>query len=248
MNMPRRKRILGMTFPQWLVLGVLALFLCCVVVGGFWWLNSMVTAAYAVPNMPVSNATPLPTATLASTATPLPTPSPTPITYQSLVPAGWKQFTSTAAPGMEIWFPTSYAPLTAKEKKTSIYDIESVTSLLTLKDVTPSSYLIYTTFEIVTRPVFGGTLNEMIDAEFGTLMRTGRLLERDPFVFQTESYSAQRLIFDINISGVDAGLVIYAVQVGGDLYYLGFGTPFNELYTRLSAFDQSAQTFRIVKP
>jgi hypothetical protein len=248
MSRQRAKRILGMTIPQWTVLGVLVLFICCTVVGGFWWLNSIVTAAYAVPDMPMADVTPVPTFTLLPTETLLPTASPTPITYESLVPAGWRRFKPDAAPGMEIWLAPSYIPQTEKEKQaaTPILDIEAAHPIMALRDTTPSPYMIFTTFEASSRPIFSSNLDEMIDSEFAALMRSGRLLERDDFVFATRNYPARRLIIDITVNGVNAGLAIYAVQVGGDLYYLGFATAFNELYTRLPDFDATIQTFRIV--
>ncbi|HSQ39511.1 MAG TPA: hypothetical protein VLM78_05075 [Anaerolineales bacterium] len=248
MSRPRAKRILGMTVPQWTVLGVLVLFICCVVVGGFWWLNSMVAAAYAVPDSPALDVTPLPTFTPLPTATLSPVPSPTPILYESLIPAGWNLFKPATAPGMEIWLPPSYISQTEKEKETSspVYDVEAARSIMALKDTTPSPYLIFTTLDVSVRPTFANSLDEMIDSDFGALMRTGRLLERDSFVFETESYPARRLIFDINVNGTNAGVAVYVLQVGKNLYYLGFVTAFNELYTRLPAFDQAIQTFRIV--
>lgn len=251
MSRPRAKRYLGMTIPQLGVLGVLGLCICSIFAGGFWWLNSMVAAAYESP-LPGPDVTPLPTSTPPSTETPFPTPSPTPITYESLIPADWKQFTSVIVPGMEIWLPPSFAPLTEKDKaqSLSIYDVEAARTALELKDSTPSAYMVFTSFEISIRPIFAASLDEMIDQEFGTLMRTGSLLERDPFVFETETHPAHRLIFDVDVSvsGADAGVVIYVVQVGADLWYLSFATPFNELYARLPVFDQVAQTFRIVTP
>lgn len=251
MSRARKKRYLGMTVPQWLVLGVLGLLICCTVVGGFWWLNSMVTSAYTVPNLPVVDVTPLPTSTPLPTETIVPTPSATPISYESLIPAGWKLFPSDAAPGMETWLPSSYVPQTEQDKKTAIpilpgTEDEALRTVLLLKDTTPSPYLILTTLEVVTRPVLGGTLDQMIDDQFGVLMRTSHLLERDIFDFQTNANPARRLIFDVNTNGVEVGLAIYVVQVGNNLYYLGFATPFNELYTRLPGFDQIAQTFRFV--
>ncbi len=248
MSRPRAKRILGMTIPQWTVLGGLFLLICCIVVGGFWWLNSMVSAAYEAPNLPISNITPPPTFTPLPTETLVPTPSPTIISYESLIPADWKRFKPEAAPGMEIWLPSSYVQQTEKERQAStpIYDIEAARSIMALKDTTKSPYLVFTTFEASTRPTFSNNLDEMIDTEFGALMRSGRLLERHDFIFVTEAYPARRLIIDITVNGVNAGMAIYVVQVRGDLYYLGFVTAFNELYTRLPAFDQTMQTFRVV--
>jgi hypothetical protein len=213
----------------------------------------MVAAAYTVPNLPGLNATPLPTPTLQPTETPLPAPSPTPITYESLIPAGWKQFASVAAPGMEIWLPPSYVPQTEKDRKNAIQvpgvdDGEQIVSVLLLKDTAPSPYLLLTTFEIITRPVLDTNLDLIVEDQFSVLMRAGQLLENAPFAFETETYPARRLVWNINVSGVDGGLAIYVVQVDGNLYFLGFATPFNELYTRLPVFDQIAQTFRVLTP
>lgn len=247
MSRTRAKRILGMTIPQWTVLGGMFLLICCILVGGFWWLNSMVVAAYQSPVLPIIDITPLPTLTPLPTETLVPTPSPTPITYRSLIPDGWKRFKSDAAPGLEIWLPESFQPQTEKQKQAStpVYDIENTQGIMALWDPTPSPYMIFTSFEASMRPAFGSDLDEMIDTEFGALMRMGRLLERDEFVFTLEEYPARRLIFDITVNGVNAGLAIYVVRVGRDLYYMGFATAFNELYLHLPTFDQVIQTFRI---
>lgn len=254
MSRTRAKRYLGMTVPQWLVLGVLGLLICGTLAGGYWWLNSMVVSANAVPDLPVVEVTPLPTSTLQPTETPVPTPSATPILYDSLIPAGWKLFLSEAAPGMEIWLPSSYVPQTAEDRKKAIPILDTqdagnndgVVSALTLKDTTPSKYLLVTTFEMVKVPVFGNSLDEMVDDQFGVLIRSSKLLERDEFVFKVTKNPARRLVFNFTVGGMDSGLVVYVVQVGTDLYYLGFVTPFNELYERMPVFDQSAQTFRVV--
>lgn len=248
MSKTRAKRILGMTVSQWTVLGGMFLLICCIIVGGFWWLNSMVAAAYQSPALPIFDITPLPTFTPLPIETLAPTPSPTPITYESLIPADWKRFRSDAAPGLQIWLPPAFLPQTDKQKQAStpVYDIEAAQGIMALWDPTPSPYMIFTSFEASVRPTFASNLDEMVDTEFGALMRTGRLLERDEFVFTLEEYPARRLIFDITVNGVNAGLAIYVVQVGKDLYYMGFATAFNELYTRLPNFDQVIQTFRIV--
>jgi hypothetical protein len=251
MSRQRAKRILGMTIRQWAVLGVLFLLMICILVGGFWWLNSMVTAAYTSPALPTAanlNVTPSSTPTPVSTATLTSTPTATPILYESLIPSSWKQFKPSAAPGMEIWLPPTYVEQTEKELKatTVVYDAAGARPIMALMDTAPSPYLIITTFEASSRAAFAGDLDKMIDSQFGELLGAGRSQERDDFVFLIGDYVARRLIVDVNLNGVDAGVAIYAVQVGGDVYFLGFATAFNELYTRLPDFDQAIQTFRIV--
>jgi hypothetical protein len=255
MNRPRAQRILGMTIPQLLILGCLILSIICTFVGGYWALNTIAASAYAIPNLPGLNATPLPSVTPLPTDTPLPTPSPTPITYESLIPAGWKQFKSASAPGMEIWLPPSYEVLSEslmqanKMNYVPVSDTESqegLTSKLNLVDMTRSPYMLYTTFGMSTQPLPAADLDKTIDQEFSNMMLTARLMERDNF--QIGNYPARKLVFDITGNGVTAGLVVFLIQDNGTVWYLGFTTPYNELYTRIPDFDRIAKTFRIVTP
>ncbi|GER79414.1 MAG: hypothetical protein M5U11_16225 [Anaerolineales bacterium] len=251
MSRARAKRIFGMTVRQWAVLGVLFLSIVCVLAGGLWWLNSIVASTYAGLNAQIAAVTPLPTATLTPTAAPTATASPTPIAYESLIPAGWLQAESDAAPGMEVWLPNSFVVPLESERDASYKIVdpadESAQSVVFLRDTAPSAYFIFTTFQLYTRPVFASGLDKMIDAQFADLMKNGILLERRTFAFQTEDYPARRLTFEVSFNGSEAGLAIYAIQVGTDVFYLGFTTPFNELYTRLPDFDRIVQTFRVVK-
>lgn len=252
MSRTRAKRYLGMTVPQLGVLAVLGLCICSVLVGGYGWLNSMVAAAYVVPE---SNFTPVPSVTPLPSETPLPTPSPTPITYESLIPAGWKQFKSDAAPGMEIWFPPSYETLT--ENLMQQYNMhyvpysdsqnqQGLKSILNLIDLTPSPYSLFTTFGMSTQPLPAADLDKAIDQEFADLMLRASLIERGKF--EIGNYPARKVVFDITRNGVNAGMVAYLIQENVTVWYLGFTTPYNELYTRMPDFDRIAQTFRIVTP
>lgn len=253
MSRPRAKRILGMTVPQWTVLGVLVLFICCVVVGGFWWLNSMVAAAYAVPDLPLLDVTPLPTLTPLPTATFSPVPSPTPIPYESLIPAGWKQFKPENAPGMEIWFPPTFEALTESLMQANdmnripFSEVESqddIESILRLVDMAQGSYTLYTTCAMSTQPLPAANLDKTIDLKFAEMMLTTTLIERGNF--KIGNYPARKVVFDITRNGVNAGMVAYLIQDKGTVWYLAFTTPYNELYTRMPDFDRIAQTFRIV--
>ena len=246
MRRPHAKRYLGMTAPQLFVLGIILLVLCCIFVGGYSYLNSIVAAAYQLPNLPGVNETPSLTPIPSATPRPTITPSPTATTYASLIPSGWQQFLSTTTPLMEIWLPPNYIVATDMIDTIPVYVIEDGQSALALKDITASPYMLYTSFEVVSRPVFGANLDAMLDAQFGTLMQQGRLLERDEF--KIGIYSARKMVVDINLGGTEAGLVFYSVQVGKNIWYISFATPFNELSSRISTFDQTARTFRIVEP
>lgn len=249
MSKTRAKRIFGMTVRQWAVLAILFLSVVCILAGGLWWLNSMVAAAYAVPNLSNEAVTPHPTATLEPTAAPTATASPTRVAYESLIAPGWLPYTGSDMTGMEVWLPNSFVVPLESEREASYRiigpDDTSAKSILILRDTAPSAYLVSTTFEVFTRPVFASSLDGMIEAQFTEQFNTGTLIERKAFVFQTEDYPAQRVTFAVKFNGSEMGLAIYVVRVGDSLFYLGFATPFNDLYTRLPDFDRIAQTFHV---
>jgi len=155
---------------------------------------------------------------------------------------------------MEIWFPPSYEVLTESLMNANDMNYvprpyaesqEGLTSILNLVDMTKSPYTLYTTFGMSTQPMPAADLDKAIDQEFGNMMLTAILVERSNF--EIGNYPARKVVFDITGNGVNAGLVAYLIQENGTVWYLGFTTPYNELYTRMPGFDQIAQTFR-VKP
>lgn len=245
---PRAKRFLGMTANQLIVLGGLTVFICCVLAGGLGLLNMLVGTVYAPAVSAYDLPTPLPSATAGPTLPPTQTPTPTEAPYESLIPQGWKQFTLPEAPGLEFWLPGSYTILTGKEKDknspASLYgpNLDDMKVLMVLVDSKESTLLLYTN-AFVTMVPMRGTFDETVDSVFGAMNRNGRMVEqRDVDVF---GYPAQKLIFDINSNGINAGIVIYAFQRGGEFWQYGFITPYNELFVRMEEFDTSAQTFRL---
>ena len=239
-----------MSVNQLIVLGVLIVLICCVLAGGLGLLNYMVTTVYApVAPADVTLPTPLPSATPGPTLPPTQTPTPTEIPYELLIPQGWKQFTSPDAPGMEFWLPGGYKSLTGKEKDknspVSMYgpNADDMKAVLVMVDSKESALLLYTNAYVTTMPMRGTNLDEAIDSVFGSMMRTGRLIERKDF--EIIGFQGQKLVFDINANGINAGVVIYIFQRGQELWQFGFITPYNELFVRMEEFDTSARTFRL---
>ena len=247
MNRPRTTRYLGMTVTQIIILACLGLGICGTLVGGYGVLSALVTLQYS-PAQPVLTEGPSPTPfTPVPTLTPLPSATPTSLPYESLIPAGWIPFTSPDVPGMEIWLPPTYQRYNESSdlEAVQVYNVddEAARIVLSLLDTTQSPYLLFTTFEVGTQPMAAADLDEMIDNVFGALMRDARLMERGEF--EIGDYAARKLVFDVNGNGVNAGFVIYPIQIETTVWYLGFATPFNELYSRMPTFDQIARTFRI---
>lgn len=239
-----------MTMNQLLVLGGLFVMVCCILAGGLGLLNYMTNTYYA-PSVPgdVTLPTPLPSATAGPTEPLTQTPTPTEIPYESFIPQGWKQFTLPEAPGMEFWLPGGYKSLTGKEKDQNspvpMYgpNADDMKVLMVLVDSKESTLLLYTNAYVTTVPMRGSSLDEAVDSVFSQLMRTGRMIEQKPF--DLFGYSGQKLVFDINLNGINAGVVVYVFQRGNELWQFGFLTPYNELFARMEEFDTAARTFRL---
>jgi hypothetical protein len=249
---PRAKRrYLGMTVNQLLILAGLVMMICCVFVGGYAFLQYLVTTKYA-PADPglVTLPTPLPSATPGPTEPPTQTPTPTAIPYESLIPQGWKQFTSADAPGMEFWLPSGYKVLTGKDKDKNspvpLYgpNVDEMKAVMVMADTQSSTLLLHTNAFVTLLPMRGSTLNEAVDIVFGQLLRTGQLIERKDFPLL--GFAAQKLTIDLNANGVDAALVVYIFQRDQELWQFGFLTPYNELFDRNADFDLAAGTFRLL--
>lgn len=239
-----------MSVNQLIVLGVLIVMVCCVLAGGLSLLNYMAATVYA-PALPadITLPTPLPSATAGPTEPPTQTSMPTELPYEAFIPQGWKQLTLPDVPGMEFWLPVGYKSLTGKEKDQNspapMYgpNVDDMKVLMVLVDSKESALLLYTNAYVTTMPMRGANLDEAIDSVFGSLMRTGRMIEQKPFnVF---GFTGQKLTFDINANGINAGVVVYVFQRGQEFWQYGFITPYNELFTRMEEFDTSARTFRL---
>ena len=246
---PRKQRYLGMSVNQLIVLGALLLLVCCVFAGGLSLLNYMAVTVYA-PAVPadIILPTPLPSATVGPTEPPTETPTPTEVPYELLIPQGWNQFTSPDAPGMEFWLPAGYKSLTGKEKDQNsplpMYgpNEEDMKVVMVLADSKETTLLLHTNAFVTSLPM-RGSMDETIDSVFSTLMRSGRMIERKDF--EIFGFPAQKLVFDLNSNGINAGVVIYAFQRGQEFWQYGFVTPYNDLFARMEEFDTSARTFRL---
>jgi len=245
---PRAKRFIGMTANQLIMLGGMTVFLCCVLAGGMGLLNLLVGTVYAPAATSLDLPTPPASPTAAPALPPTQTPAPTEIPYEALIPQGWKQFTLPEAPGMEFWLPGTYKVLSGKEKDNSspapLYgpNMDDMKMLMVLVDSQESMLLLYTN-AFVSAVSMRGDFDEMMDLVFGPMSRKGRLIERRET--EVSGLPAQKLVFDINVNGVNAGIVVYAFQRGGELWQFGFITPYNELFARMDEFDAASRVFRL---
>jgi hypothetical protein len=241
-----------MTLPQLGVLGLMFLCLIGILSAGYAGLNMIVASAYKPSGLTTLGPTaiPLDTPTPGPTLTPFPSPTFTAVPYEALIPAGWAEYASAAEPGLKIYLPASYVPLKDKDQvlQVTIFDAnnDDVRTVLALRDTTVSPYLVFTRMFIANQPIRTTDLDETVDNVFASLKRAAILIDRD----EIEIYRlpARKVVFDVKTAGGEAGLVMYVLQLDGKNWFIGFVTPYNELYSYMPLFDQAAQTFWYVRP
>jgi len=184
--------------------------------------------------------TSVPSPTLVVIPTITTTPLPTLVPYEQLIPNGWTQHRTTL---MEIWLPNGYRKFDTR--------YPFLSSELTIVELTlsraPSDTSLYNVIVIVAyEPLPNDTLSSHLDIRASDIPAGVRLVERrEEFVNSTP---AVRLLFEGKSSdGLDVNALMYAFLDGNTVWYIEYYTQINEFYTMLEVFEDSAQTFRVVR-
>jgi hypothetical protein len=229
----RRKRILGMTGGQLIVLVCLGLTAIGVMglVGKFVLAGSPQLPALAIQStqavQPVSS--PESTQTRQPTWTPVP-PSPTftATSYESLIPEGWKQHEYG---DIEIWLPEEFANGKAEEALLALERNKGSGN-----DFNVGVYLYKD--EGVTSDV-----DDYIRAGLGHFASDTTFLEKK--AFQIGTFDVRRVKYQYFYLGIPIGMVDYLIKDGSTVWVISCRAYYSELADWLPIFDQIAHTFRI---
>ena len=171
------------------------------------------------------------------TATPfvLPTLTPTatltPVPYEQLIPAGWKQFKTTL---VEIWLPPDFKSTTKDaDEELAALSANSKNSLYKMR------------VSIGYKPLVGDSLDAYLDNEIAKLDPALRVVDRKKV--SVNSTEAVRIMAEGRIQTVDVNELVYMFQDGGTVWAVTYVAQINEFYDMLPSFEQSAKTFRIVR-
>jgi hypothetical protein len=229
----RSRRIMGMTGVQLFVLGCLGLAALGVMGLTGWIVLGNADPFGLLPAQPapvdLPTAVPLPTHTPLNTRTPiLPTLTFTPTTYESLIPAGWKQYTVQK---VEIWVPSEFTPY-AKGK-----------ALIDLDGPKDANGLIHSMLTVDKESGVNGDLDDYIRALMATIPADITFLEKKEFPIG--EYESARLKLQVIVSDVSGLEALYLVKDGSTVWLIGCVTLHDEFRDKLPTFDQIARTFRI---
>ena len=229
------KKYFGMTVAQLGILAglaVLAFLLFCIV----GWLFIRRGLRAASPLLPAPS--PFATATLVILPTQTGTTAPAPQPYETLIPAGWVQYTSSL---YEIWLPAGYKIADAEHLVTGLGSEPIIDLSLngTYTSKSPNKIYVTVAYEPMTANSFDEFLNQRLSA-LGPLVS-----ERSKVELNT--VPAVRLVFTGREGNTDINELTYVVLDGTTVWYVQYTAVLTEFYNLLTTFEASAKTFRMVR-
>lgn len=185
--------------------------------------------------------------TVAPTVTPMlviqptltPTITPTPVPYEQLVPAGWNQYETSL---VEIWLPSNFKLADNRTVNTTagfalpellIAEVPSRSSAYTM--------LVAVSYDLLT----GDSLDKFLDTKFPSLPYQARVSDRRTVYVNT--VEARRIVVEFRINNIDYNDMVYVFLDGQTVWYVEYVAQISEFFDNLPIFEQSVQTFRIVK-
>lgn len=223
----------GMTKMQIGILAGLAGALCLIVGVGGWFIlrNPSVGADSSAPL-----AIPTVTSVMVTPPTITPTITLTPVPYNELIPADWKQYKTSL---VEIWMPGNFKLADKKTKDiTANFGVPDL--LLTEVSSKSSAYtmLVSVSYDVST----GGSLDELLDEKFPSIPYQARISDRRTVFINT--HEARRVVIEFKVENIDYNNVVYVIQDGSTIWYVEYVAQIAEFFDNLPVFEQSIKTFR----
>jgi hypothetical protein len=232
------RKYLGMTGMQIGILAGMVGILCLIVSGGggFALMNMRSGGSSVVVSAPTIAPTVTSAVVLSPTA--VTTPTLTPVPYEQLVPADWKQFKTSL---VEIWMPSNFRLADNKTvNNTAFTGSEMLITEIPSKSST-YSMLVNVSFDLMT----GDSLDTYIRDQFPTLPYQAHV--SDYQTVYVNSVEARRIMIELRINNIDFNDMVYVFQDGSTVWYVEYFAEITEFYENLSVFEQSIKTFRTVK-
>ena len=215
---------------------MLVLFLC---IGG--WFAMIRSSDEPGLLAPAQIPTTAPTVTSAVVITPSVTPTITltPIPYEQLIPADWKQYKTSL---VEIWLPSNFS---ASTKRTSDFTNNFFGTELIMNEVSSKSSAyrmqVAVTYDLMT----GDSLDTFLESKFPHIPYQARITDRRT-VF-VNSQEARRVVIEFKLNNVDYNDMVYVFLDGSTVWYVQYISEITEFFDNLPIFEQSIKTFRTVK-
>jgi hypothetical protein len=246
---------LGMSKAQLGILIGLAIFavILIVAIAGLFLSRKGIGFSRPPATPPVARSTP----TMIVIPTFTPTQTPTPVPYEERIPEGWKQFKTEL---IEIWFPSNFkladADKLAKDARKRYeemglqelidYNEQSEAIIdLGLVDEESGSALYRTVASISYEPLTEASLDDYVKKEVAKLPSMMSLVEQRKV--QIGSDEAIKLVYELRVGSLSVNDLEYIFLDGSTVWIVGYFAEINEFYQQLPTFEQSIQTFRIIR-
>ena len=253
-----KRRVLGMTSAQLIILMILALIAVVVIFGGFILISSS--------GQPGGVGAIFPTVapTLVSSQ-PLVVPDSTEIANAPLtdeltlnedpIPADWKQYTNTR---FEIWLPPQFESAIVdaqRQARVAFYRAQGYNSLAdALANDTfdyrywfrfpqPDSVAFGTAIVVKTDVLPTDTLDAYLDQTYGANLQDYRVIGRQQV--NMEGLEAQRVVLNADFKDIPIGVADYVITDGVNLWIIQCSSTLDEFYSWLPEFDMVARSFRL---
>lgn len=233
------QKYFGMTRVQIGILaGMAAVFLLVVCVGGWFVLRNLSSSGFSAPQQTATVA-PTVTSIVVIPPTVTPTITMTPVPYEQLVPADWKQYKTSL---VEIWLPLNFR-LADKKTVNTTAGFALPEMLISENPSKSSAYtmLVGISYDLMT----GESLDKFLDAKFPNLPYQARVSDRRTVFVNT--VEARRIVVEFRINNIDYNDMVYVFLDGSTVWYVEYVAQIGEFFDNLPIFEQSIKTFRPVK-
>jgi len=230
------KRILGMTQGQLVILGGLAAFaLLGLAAIGWTVLNAGLPVGLLTVPTTLPTATPAPTETWIPTRTPRgPTPTDTEVSYDSLIPSGWKEWNTGVA---KFFAPPQFALA------------GSGNSLMALTDQNPDANHFAARLALNRENKPGLDLATYVQNDIHLLpgfAQVSGLTVLEQKKMEIGPYETVRVKVQAQVQNVPVEAAMYVFKIGDDYWSLTLTGYYSEYYTWLPQLDKAARTFRLL--
>lgn len=230
----------GMTRMQIGILAGMVFVLILVVCIGSWFVfRSLSPGGFSALQQTPTIAPTVTSAVLSIPPTLTPTITLTPVPYEQLVPADWKQYQTQL---VEIWLPSNF---TKASKLTSDFTSNFFGSELLMTEVSSKSSAyrmqVAVTYDLMT----GDSLDSFLDQKFPHLPYQASVTDKRTVFVNT--LEARRVVVEFRLNNVDYNDMVYVFLDGSTVWYVQYVAELTEFFDNLPVFEQSIKTFRTVK-
>jgi hypothetical protein len=165
-----------------------------------------------------------------------PTITLTPIPYEQLLPADWKQYKT---PLVEIWMPGNFNLADRNTQDiTANFGVPDLLLAEVSSNASAYTMLVGVSYDVAT----SNSLDEVLDTKSLNMPYQARISDRRTVFVNT--LEARRIIIEFRVNNIDYNNMVYVIQDGSTIWYVEYVAQIAEFFDNIGVFEQSILTFR----